>query len=465
MSEGAKLLTAIAENGSSTTLRLLDDSYFVDDQELELFRFMINHTRRYGSVPEIETIEDQFSERLPDTPESVDFYLDRVHDRYVYNGVRERFGSLREALQSVDIPLFTERLNGIKEICRPFRGQQQELVTLHDLRDNVEQDYEQRHLSPGLVGIPVGWEYMDEELGGYINGDVNMWVARPGVGKSWLLIHQVLAAHYAGKSVLLVSMEMPLEQFGARIASYVAGVNPTHVRHGKLSWRAREMFGDALSTFTNSHSFHLYAGNFSKTTNDLEAVIDQTAPDVIYVDGVYLMRPSVSRHNMGRFEAAAYLMDEVKRIALQYDRPFIGTTQFGRGAGNKGEKGGLDTIGYTDTIGTHSSVIVGIKPGKEEDVHERARYPIDDVGEAEPDEFEVNDSIVQCPIVRTKKMSFSRLVEIMKGREGESGAFGINYRFTPTDFNEIPVSKVLGEPEQVEAPNLDYMEGQENVRR
>lgn len=445
MSAGLRLLTSIIERGSTTTLRLLDEELLVDEEERQVYDYVRSHYRRYGRLPNLETVEADLNIRLPETPEPVDYYLDEVHNRHVYTEVREEFISLRDSLRESDIPSILNSANNIRRICTPFSGQQQELITFSDLVEDLQEEYDYHHSMPGFSGIPTGWHFLDTETGGWQNGDLIYIVARPMVGKTHVLIHQARTAWLSGKSVLFVSMEMTLKQIGMRFASHQSGLDPDMVRKGKLSNFAKRKFDAALATMGNTNNFHLFAGNFKKNTDDLDILIQELNPDAVYIDGAYLMRPSSAPARSGRFELAAYLVDDLKRMALMRDRPIIATSQFGRGAGKGGKEGSLETIGYTDAIGTHASIVLSLKSGK------KHHKPIVELVYDE----EQGEHVPQ--VVGHKDVSPHRHMELLKGREGESGSFGINFSFAPLDFSEVPVHVALGENEPAERPDMDHM--------
>jgi replicative DNA helicase len=310
------------------------------------------------------------------------------------------------------------------------------MLAMDEVFRSVADRYDLHHATPGFAGVPIGWSGIDETTGGYQNGDLIVWVARPSVGKTYCLLHQARAAWEAGKSVLFVSMEMTLDQLGMRLGSYLAGVDPDCVRKGRLSFFAESRFKAALRSVQNASNFHFLAGNFKKRTEEIDILIQELSPDIVFVDGMYLMRPANQRGNMGRYEAVAYVVDELKMLALERDRPIVASSQFGREAGKGGKSGSLENIGYTDAIGTHATLVFSIKYGHKE------RVPIRHQGQ-------VVGHTVRFPY---------RVIELLKGREGEQGTFGIRYSFAPFDFYEVPAHVALGEEENEGRPNLDYME-------
>jgi len=227
------------------------------------------------------------------------------------------------------------------------------------------------------------------------------------------------------------------------MAAHQGGIDPDMVRKGVLSNWAKRRFDEALVTLGQAHNFHFFAGNFNKTVEDVDVLIQELKPDVVCIDGSYLMRPSGGNPRMGRFEAAAYVVDEQKRMALMRERPVVCTTQFGRGAGKGGKDGSIETIGYTDTIGTHASIVIAAKMGK------KVSKPIVELVEEDGD--------FESRVVGYKDVTPHRHLELLKGREGESGSFGIRYKFAPVDFSEVPVHIALGKQEPAERPSMDYM--------
>ena len=336
MSEGLKLIASVLENGSTMTFRMLEPDFFIDEDEIHAYEFTKGHFRRYGELPDVDTVEDETRVRFPDTTEALDYYLQSVHKRHVYNEVRAKFRPLRDAISGSDIEAIRDEAQSIYRSCIPYASDTKELLTLGELSGQVLETYDHTHNLPGIAGVATGFDYLDEETYGYQNGDLIVWPGRPGTGKTHLLLKAARAAHDAGKSVLVVSMEMTLMQLAQRMACHEANLDPRLVRKGKLSYWGRKALKDAVDHFASANNFHLFAGNFDKKVEDVDMLVQELGPDIILVDGIYLMKPSGGRKGMGRYEASAYVTDELKQITLMRDRPLVATTQFGRAAGKGG---------------------------------------------------------------------------------------------------------------------------------
>jgi replicative DNA helicase len=74
------------------------------------------------------------------------------------------------------------------------------------------------------VGIPTGYEPLDEVMRGCKREAVTVWAARPGMGKTAALLGVAINAARSGANVAVFPMEMPKEQIMARILSQETGL-------------------------------------------------------------------------------------------------------------------------------------------------------------------------------------------------------------------------------------------------
>ena len=289
-------------------------------------------------------------------------------------------------------------------------------VTLAQALAEVREDFFQaRMTSASLRGVPSGWGYLDDHTNGWINGDLATLVGRPGTGKTWLLIYNAYCAWLAGYKVLVVSNELAALQFGRRMLGMQTKINPRIISKGQLSTSMQQYFLENIQAMDNGVAFDIIVGGFRSSVETVSAFTKELGPDIVLVDAAYLLKPeqNASRSSNGRRETVADTIEALKRLALDENRPIVQTVQFNRSArkiarnddqeerGNPLSHLSLDKIGETDVIGQASSIVLGI------------------------DQYE-------APYERTR-----RWVGLLKGREGESGIFAINYRHQPVDFNVL----------------------------
>lgn len=398
MSDGLKLLGVLCDNSSLSSFRGLDESLFVED-EVRAYRFIRTHIRRYGQLPTTETVQDEVGVAIPLAEESAEYYKDRIEDRFMYNSLRAGFSDLRTAMTDRDIPRAIECVRRMKTEA-VSASQRNDIMDWRSAADNVLSRYDDVHLASELIGVPSGWPKFDDATGGYQESDLISLVGRPGLGKTQILLRNVKGALSANRSVLLVTMEMSIDQITRRMLGLEAGVNPKYMRFGRLSTHARRMVEAAKSTLIASNNFHMLSGGMNKQTGYVDILVQELQPDIIFIDGMYLMKPE-SGKGKNRTEQVVEVIDELKAMTLRHKLPYFVTTQFNRQAGTKGKDGSLENIAYSDAISTHSSIVMAI-------------------GQSDlPD--------------RTDR----RKISIIKGREGEAGSFEINYKFAPVDFEEV----------------------------
>lgn len=407
MSEGLKLLKTILVNNSTEKLYDIDSDIFVDGEERESYLYVVDHYKNYGVLPSISTLEDFMQMDFPRADEPTDFYLNNCLDRELFGNIRPVFSDLQTAMRQQDSETIRRVCGDLHSIANSSRGSES-IMTVDELAQMVRINYDRASRTPGLQGIPTGWYSVDKETLGWQKGDLNIFVARAGSGKTNYLLHSCRHAWKKGKSVLLASMEMASSQIMNRFVAQCAGINPTHLRKGTLCDWTKRRVDAVLEGMQGDAGFHLYAGEFKgKSVEDLDKIIQEYSPDAVYVDGLYLMTSKSAPKTVSRYEKVAYVVDGLKSSALERNRPIIGTTQFNRSSGGRNSAGSLETLGFTDTLATHTSIVISI------------RNPHDD------------------PSVHPPK----RVFEFLKGREGEQGSVLINHTFTPLCFDEVRETK------------------------
>ena len=90
-------------------------------------------------------------------------------------------------------------------------------------------------------------------------------------------------------------------------------------------------------------------GSLSDTVEGIGMKIRQEKPDVVYVDGAYLLQ---SKKNFpARWERIAHVAEHLKKLATDFNIPIFASYQFNRkGAGDMANIGGSDSVGQLASI-------------------------------------------------------------------------------------------------------------------
>lgn len=402
MSAGLKFISAAIANGAGSALLQMDTSLLIDNDETTAFEFVKDYYRSYREVPTPRIVQENTRIRLPNADGPMKFHLDTLQERYDFNILQDHWEQHRELIREgrpkpvVDLMEVTMR-----RLRRSRHRQGQSLIDAHEGMGLVIDRLRGAMQMGGVSGVPTQWPTFNDQTGGYQPADLITWVGRSSMGKTAMLLSQAEAAYEAGYSVLVTTSEMGAEQIARRWMSLKFGINPEHLKKGTISTYLLRRMEQMQATLLGRERFRILSLGTGAQLNMVEAAIEETAPDIVFIDGIYLFYPAKNSSYMKQTERVTAVFDQLKQQTIDTNLPHVVTTQFNRQAGKGGKDGSLETIGLSDAIGWHSSIVVAVKAG-----------PTDDP-------------------------RHSRELEFLKGREGEEGKFAINFKFRPVDFSEM----------------------------
>ncbi len=403
MSEGLRLLSSILTSDSPGTLLRLAPDLFIDD-EVDAYQFVRSHYRQYRELPQVGTVQTETNIRLPAANEPLQFYLDAVTDRHSYNEIIVQYQTMRQQLQVRDMQAVSET---VRDMTHAMQGRRQggSVVSMGEALGEVTERLDATFGYGGMTGIPCGWDGIDEVTGGYQNSDLVTWVGRPSLGKTYQLLKQAMFAHSQGHAPLFITTEMGIEQIARRYVALELGINPTLLKMNMISTYARRRIETLKAEMLRDTRFKIFSVGMGTKVSTVEALMQEFGPSAVYLDGAYLLHPT-AKGKMNRIERVGEVFDELKGLTISSNTPIINTMQFNRAAGKDGKEGSLETIGFTDAVGMHSSIVIRIGFGP------------------------------------TATPRDSRENQFLKGREGENGSVYTNFKFAPVDFSEIPADQI-----------------------
>lgn len=413
--EGLNLIAAVCASGQPRALSRIDEEHLLND-ERDVLRFVRGYLRRNNNVyPSLRAIKDETGVRVPPARDTVDYWIDRIRRRYVHSNMRPMFKELQGLLSALDTSPedIGDMISQMQTLVRSST-ETQDVFTIREGSEILLQEYERAKSTHGLAGIPTGWQELDEMSGGWMPADLNMLIARPSIGKTFHLLHSMLAADAAGYSTILCTMEMPVDQIMRRMAGMLAGIDPIYIKRGRLSTAAERRFLRALEDIEDNTNMLIVSGGLKKSVGQLDPIVGEHNPDAVFIDGVYLMMSDRSQRLIKRAERMESVVSEIKEHTMTRGKPYFCTSQFNRESGKGGRSGTLETVGYSDAVGTDSSLVLSLKAG-----------------------------------VRLHGWQDTRVLQVMKGRDGETGGWLVNHTFSPPNFDII-------------CPYIEDQEGEEN---
>jgi replicative DNA helicase len=372
MSAGLSFIRACIDNGARSTFATAPVEFFTEE-ETRTYQFVVGFLSRYGALPSMDALREN-GLALPVATGPVDYHLQRISDRAVYRSYADNQGTLLDALQRNDMDRVREVVTGMYGTIQRV-GVYRDTFSLEEAIQQAWDAYETARANPGLQGQTYGWSVLDELTGGLRNGDVATIVARPGLGKSFTVTRAAVTAWRQGASVVFVSMEMTAIETARRIMSMELGANPDHLLRGRLDdWAHADAQRYVETAVPGRAPFTLLVGDLTKSLSDVDALIQEHAPDYVCIDASYLLRP-VTNFKGRRWEAAADVGEALKGLAIRRNKPILQTVQFNRSS-KPDEEMDLSQIGGTDVIGQVSALVLGMRRGPAPHERTRRRYVV-----------------------------------------------------------------------------------------
>jgi replicative DNA helicase len=343
------------------------ESYFPDVDHANVFRWALEYWQTHGDSPTARALKQNFpSYKLVRVEEPLSYCIDELREQLKRARVEE---AMLEAtvLRNQEGTRADEVIN-LLEIA--LVDTHIEASALRDVnvsgswRSRWDQYKRLKELPDGMRGITFGFPALDEVTSGAQDGQLITVIGEPKVGKSTLLLRMAKAAHEAGKKVLFIGFEMSNEEQLARFDSMVAGVDHARLMKGKLGPEAEKRLRRQLRLYherTSDNPF-IMTEDISSTTTvpGVQAKIQQYQPDIIFIDGVYLMDDVDSYTEKGSAQHLTNVTRGLKRLALNSRRPVVCTTQVLTWKMPKKAKGlTADAIGYSSSFAQDSDLIVG----------------------------------------------------------------------------------------------------------
>jgi replicative DNA helicase len=340
-----------------------DDHLF--DEGRTIVRYVRDHFSKYGQVPDSKTIETDIKFIVPElseVPEPIGYYIDRIKERALDRLAANQVKKMLEAADRVDTPGIVE---ASKELLTEINRQSLAGETIADWThdtDNRWADYEQAKITAGgVVGIPTPWNGINDLTQGILPGDFWILVARPGCGKTWHLVKMAVHAWQFEKNPLFVSLEMTRPRIERRMDAAYARLDFRSFKRGQLGMHIEDTYKQALDSLKGKPPLHIVTRKRVKTVADVAILIEQLKPGIVFIDGIYKLRPSGSSRHRSHWERIMDLVDEMQELGQEKDCPILGTTQFSREQAKKGGKtAGLEHIGFADAIGMNADVILAL---------------------------------------------------------------------------------------------------------
>lgn len=291
----------------------------------DIWLFIRNYFEQNGSTPPTSLVVDKFRDFEPVSGVgATKHHLDELQAEYLNDSLKD---ILRTAAADVTDG---KGVNALESLISKTSELKKNTAVIRDIDatdlDSAVAYYEQvqKQQAAGVMGIKTGLPGFDNYLpAGIMPGQLGVFLAYPGIGKSWLSLYFAVQAWKQGKSPLVISLEMSETEVRNRVFTIM----------GEGLWSHRQLSAgnidiDDLKRWHKQKvegkpEFHIISNDTGGeiTPSVLRGKIDQYKPDMVIVDYLQLMSPN------GKSESEVVRMKnlsrELKLLAIGEEIPVI----------------------------------------------------------------------------------------------------------------------------------------------
>jgi len=330
-----------------------------------IWSWLVSYWRDHGSVPTARALKQEFGDvKLVDAKnEPFSALIDEVYAAYRHRNLVEAMSAAMPALQDGDTTEAFKLLSAGVQKAAADVARLRDVDLIESWEGRVNKYDELRKMPNAIRGIPTGINGLDRITSGLRPQQLITFVGEAKKGKSLMTLMMANAAHIHGKRPLFVSFEMSAEEQAARYDAIVAKVPYSNILRANLSDAEFERVRKTLLMRKNMHPFIITEDTSSVTTvSSLAAKVKEYRPDILFVDGVYLMDDEQGEPK-GSPQALTNITRGLKRLAQNEDIPIVGTTQvLSWKLGNKkSRRVTADSIGYTSSFAQDSDLVLAVE--------------------------------------------------------------------------------------------------------
>jgi replicative DNA helicase len=216
-----------------------------------------------------------------------------------------------------------------------------------------------------LSGVPTGYPKLDDITGGWLKGNVILFAARPGQGKTIALLEHTRWAAQMGQRVLFLSLEMPVISLVFRMISgqLDSGLPYSKIKTGRISI---DQFNDIQrQAVTNLENLPItwYDGanrDINYLTNLIQKIVREKKIDMVVIDYIQLMSDSTIRTS-NETEIVGSVADKIQMLAKKLNIPFLCAAQLNRSnEGRNSHRPRLSDLRSSGKLEQMASVVIGL---------------------------------------------------------------------------------------------------------
>ena len=385
--------------------------FFLTGDNRRVYQYISEVFKETGEVPTYRVIKQKFpnyelethivdSQEVVGTEETLLYWCSELRTKAKHNRMADIVENVAEKLDNGESE---EAYALLKKAVWKIEDEIVESDSVDITKDTEDRKlaYLERKKNKGMMGIPTGIPHLDFMLKGLIKETLTTLIATTGVGKTWFLILVGAYAQLNGYKVVCFITEMSADLMRDRFEAMLFGMmygdfNYSRFKSGDLNTDQEAMYFEFLED--DLPRLEPLVLETATGVSSVVSVIEQEKPDLVLVDGAYLMEDEQGAKD--DWLRVTHITRDLKKIAKNWHIPILINTQADQNTSKKSGPG-LGDIKYSQAIGQDSDNILALFR----------------------DEVMIND----------KEMG----VKVLKQREGVLGKVIINWNFDKMNFKSI----------------------------
>jgi replicative DNA helicase len=327
----AKLITAVLNDKQIHVLLQANVDNLLRTHN-DVWEFIRLYSENNQSVPPVSLVVEKFRDFVPvEGVGATKHHLEELQTEYLNDSLKDILRNAATEVQGGNGPKALEHIitktSELKKNTAAIRD-----IEVTDLESAIAYfENVKKMQSLGHVGIKTGLPGFDNYLpSGIMPGQLGVFLAYPGIGKSWLALYFAVQAWKQGRSPLIISLEMSETEVRNRVFAIMGEGLWSHrkLSNGEVEidmlkkWHADKLQGKP--------EFHIISNDNGGdlTPSVIRGKIDQYKPDFVVVDYLQLMSPNqkadsetVRMKNLSRELKLMSISEEVPIIAISSATP------------------------------------------------------------------------------------------------------------------------------------------------
>ena len=320
----AKVISAVLEDKQIHVLLQANVENLLRSHN-DIWNFIRLYSEQNNALPPKTLVVDKFRDFAPvDGVGSTKHHLDELQGEYLNDSLKDILRNAASEVQggqgSKALEELITKTSELKKNTAVIRD-----IDVTDIESAVAY-YEnlKRQQEIGAVGIKTGLPGFDNYLpAGIMPGQLGVFLAYPGIGKSWLSLYFAVQAWKQGKSPMVISLEMSETEVRNRVFTIMGEGLWSHRKISNGEIDINDLKRWHKSKVEGRPEFHIISNDSGGDINPsvLRGKIDQYKPDFVIVDYLQLMSPNQKSDN--ETVRMKNLSRELKLLAIAEEVPII----------------------------------------------------------------------------------------------------------------------------------------------